>query len=444
MFAKVRATLSEPVDVASLAMLRTVFGLLMCAGLVRLQLTGWVEPLFTAPRFTFTYQAFAWIPHLPAAWVSGVIWLAAAAALAFALDLFPRVSGAVFVALFAWLQLFDVTNYLNHYYLVVLLGALLTVLPTSWRHGQAPRWVLWLVRFQVGIVYFYAGLAKAGSDWLLHAQPLSIWFAARTETPLIGPLLAQPWAAYAAAWFGFLYDLTIVLWLSWRKTRPFAYLVLLVFHTLTFVFFDIGMFPFIMSTAALIFFPPDWPRRFLGRWPRSADSLAAPRPIAAPVMALVAAYCAFQLLFPLRHFVLPGDVLWNEDGMRWSWKVMVREKNGAVTYRVRDPRSGREWQVSPSAYLLPRQANEMSGQPDLILQLAHHVARDFAARGVADVEVRVDAWVSLNGRAPRLLVDPSVDLAKVEDSAWGAAWVMPAPEEPPLPALRSREVTAWR
>lgn len=442
MLGRVRAKLSEPVDVASLATLRTVFGLLMCAGLVRLQLTGWVEPLFTAPRFTFTYQAFAWVPHLPAAWVSAVVWGAAAAALAFALDVYPRVSGAVFVVLFAWLQLFDVTNYLNHYYLAVLLGALLTLLPTSWRQGQVPRWAVWLVRFQVGVVYFYAGLAKLGSDWLLHAQPLSIWFAARTETPLLGPLLAQPWAAYAAAWFGFLNDLTIVAWLSWRRTRPFAYLVLVLFHTLTFVFFDIGMFPFLMTAAALVFFAPDWPRRFFLRPPR--PTVAASRLIPLPLLIAVGAFCAFQVLFPLRDLALPGDVLWNEDGMRWSWKVMVREKNGAVAYRVRQPRTGREWQVNPSAWLLPRQANEMSGQPDLILQLAHHVAQDFAARGIADVEVRADAWVSLNGRAPKLLIDPSVDLTKVADSAWGSAWVLPGPDEGPLPAFRPEEATAWR
>jgi hypothetical protein len=423
-------------------MLRTVLGLILCAGLVRLQLTGWVEPLYTAPRFTFTYPAFAWVPHLPAAWVSAVVWAAAAAALAFALDLWPRVSGAVFVLLFTWLQLFDVTNYLNHYYLAVLLGGLLTALPTRWRHGQAPRWALWLVRFQVGLVYVHAGLAKLGSDWLLDAQPLSIWFAARTETPLIGPLLAQPWAAYAAAWFGFLFDLTIVGWLSWRRTRGAAYLVVLGFHALTHVFFDIGLFPFLMSAAALVFFEPEWPRRVLRWLPR--PPAVPPRLMPALTLALVLTFAAFQLVFPLRHLALPGDVLWNELGMRWAWKVMVREKNGAVTYRVRDASSGREWHVDPSRYLLPRQANEMSGQPDLILQLAHHVADDFRARGVADVEVRVDAWVSLNGRPPARLIDPDVDLARLEDSAWIAPWVLPAPESRALPALRDAERRACR
>ena len=47
-------------------------------------------------------------------------------------------------------------------------------------------------------------------------------------------------------------DTTIVLWLSWRRTRPFAYAVLLVFHFFTHVFFDIGLFPLIMSGAATV------------------------------------------------------------------------------------------------------------------------------------------------------------------------------------------------
>ena len=43
----------------------------------------------------------------------------------------------------------------------------------------------------------------------------------------------------------------------------------------------------------------------------------------------------------------------------------------------------------------------MAVQPDLILQLAHHIARDFAADGHPGVEVRADARASLNGRPRR-------------------------------------------
>ena len=43
-----------------------------------------------------------------------------------------------------------------------------------------------LLRFQYATVYFYAGLAKLGSDWLVHAQPLGIWLYSRGDTPVSG------------------------------------------------------------------------------------------------------------------------------------------------------------------------------------------------------------------------------------------------------------------
>ena len=143
-------------------------------------------------------------------------------------------------------------------------------------------------------------------------------------------------------------------------------------------------------------------------------------------------YVALQALLPLRFLAYGGDVLWHEQGMRWSWKVMVREKNGSIDYRVRNAETGREWQVGPMRYLTWRQANEMTGQPDLILQLAHHIAEDFADRGLGPVEVRVDALVSLNGRRAARLIDPSADLTRVRDGVAPAGWILPRNDEPPL------------
>ena len=74
----------------------------------------------------------------------------------------------------------------------------------------------------------------------------------------------------------------------------------------------------------------------------------------------------------------------------------------------------------------------MAGQPDLILQLAHHIAADFRSRGHRGVEVRVDALASLNGRPMARLVDPDVDLARVRDGFAPASWILPEPPGPPL------------
>ncbi|MDQ3036683.1 MAG: HTTM domain-containing protein, partial [Myxococcota bacterium] len=170
---------------------------------------------------------------------------------------------------------------------------------------------------------------------------------------------------------------------------------------------------------------------------------AAPRFAGGRAVATVAlaTWCAFHVLMPLRAHAYGGDVLWHEQGMRWSWRVLCREKNGSITYRVR----ARGWQserdVPPRDYLTRDQEQEFSAQPDMILQLAHHIADEYRARGERDVEVRVDALVSLNGRRMQRMIDPNVDLAQVEDSLAPASWILPAPEGPPLRVARS--ALAW-
>jgi vitamin K-dependent gamma-carboxylase len=111
---------------------------------------------------------------------------------------------------------------------------------------------------------------------------------------------------------------------------------------------------------------------------------------------------------------------------------MVREKHGAVTYHVRFRDTGKELQVSPGQYLNRRQEWEMAGQPDLILQLAHHIARDFERQGYGPVEVRAEALVSLNGRPAQLMIDPRRDLVTVADDLTPADWILPGPTSPPI------------
>ena len=129
--------------------------------------------------------------------------IATCSALMVAVGWYYRTSMAVFLLSFLGIQLFDASNYLNHYYLVLCVGTVLLCLPANgqwsvdaWRNSNHARdtyavWGLYLLRFQVGVVYVYAAIAKMGSDWLLHAQPLSIWLSARQDLPIFGALFFE-------------------------------------------------------------------------------------------------------------------------------------------------------------------------------------------------------------------------------------------------------------
>ena len=473
---RVGAALSRPVSIAWLAAFRVLFGGAMCVSMLRFIGYGWIDEFFLNPPLHFKYWGFAWVEPLPRGAMHALFWVLAALALAVTVGFRHRVAAALFAVGFTYLQLVDVATYLNHYYLASLLCVLLACAPADGafsvdalldrtrRRSAVPGFWLYLFRFQIGVVYTFAGLAKAQSDWLLHAQPLRIWLGSHTDLPVLGPAFTWPGVPLAMSWAGFLFDSTIAWWLLSNRTRRFAYPVLIVFHTLTSILFPIGMFPVIMTIAALVFFPPEWPialfakvRRAIGqvgRRPEGSgetelratalrtrdegdspipiqDQRATARTIPSWLVAMTAVYCVVQIAVPLRFLAYGGNVLWHEQGMRFSWRVMVREKNASLTYIVREKNTGRVRHVTPRSYVNRVQEREFSTQPDLILQLAHHIRDDFERRGFGPVEVRVDAVASLNGRRLARMIDPDVDLATVRDGIGSATWILPAPIEGP-------------
>lgn len=433
-------TLNQPVDGASLAAYRILFGLMMAVSVLRYAWMGWIERSFIEPEIFLKYWGFEWVPVPGPAGVYilfGVLFLSSILITIGAWGRWPR---GIFLVSFAWVELMDASNYLNHYYLVTLLGVLNLFLPLNqvwsfdaWRgaarHDQVPLWSVWILRFQFCVVYFFAGLAKLTSDWLLHAQPISLWLSPNTDWPLLGPLFELNLVHYAMAWAGFLYDSLIWIFLLWAPSRPFAYGLVLLFHGMTHLLFPIGLFPFLMTLGTLIFFSPSWPRNFLQQAPRLRPQEPLPSMASQGGLLVLGLYVLIQLALPLRsHVLYDNQVLWSEEGMRWSWRVMAREKNGAVDFRVREQETGREWLIPAASVLRLHQELEMSGQPELILQVAHHLADEFAAKGQR-VQVFAEAWVSLNGRTPALMIDPKVDLTQEVDSWKPKAWILPAPTE---------------
>ncbi|WNG30046.1 HTTM domain-containing protein [Cystobacter fuscus] len=430
------AMLFAPVDRASLVAWRVLFGLLMTLAVARFFAYGWIEEHYLAPRVLFPFAGLEWIRPWPGVGMYVHFVLMGLGALGIAFGVAYRLSALTFVLTFTYAHLIDRTYYLNHYYFISLVGLVMVLLPLD-RQGPVPAWWLWLLRAQVGLVYVFGGVAKLKRDWLVHAQPLKIWLAASTDLPVLGRFFELPWAPHAFSIAGAVFDLGVVPALLWRRTRGLAFAAVVVFHVITRLLFPIGMFPWVMISGALLFFPPDWPRR-LGAWLRRLPASLAPPAARSSFRAswtgpvLATAFLGMQVLLPLRHLLYPGDVMWTEEGFRFSWNVMLMEKDGMAEFRVSEPATGQWWVVSPGKYLAPYQVKMMATQPDMLLTFAHYLARDFAERGHSGVEVRVNAFASLNGRPRQRLVDPTVDLTRVGPWDSVSAWVLPFQDvEPP-------------
>jgi hypothetical protein len=286
----------------------------------------------------------------------------------------------------------------------------------------------------LSIVYFYAGLAKLNSDWLLHAQPLSIWLPAKAHLPIIGPWLRETWVHYLFSWAGAAYDLFIPFLLWSARTRPLALVTVVVFHLLTRILFPIGMFPYLMIGASLIFCRPDWHARVLARLGQLLGSTPAvlgpgswrPRPWLPRLLGVV---LFLQLVLPFRYLLYPGELFWTEQGYRFSWRVMLMEKTGYAQFRIVDGATGREFRVDNSQFLTPLQEKQMAFQPDFILEYAHHLADHFREQEIHEPQVYVESYVALNGRPSRPYIDPEANLLNYQPSLRHKDWILPYPYE---------------
>lgn len=413
-------TATEPAagaDPAGLILCRRLFGALMLVSVVRFVALGWVEDLYLAPEFHFTYAGFDWVRAWPRLGMYAHMIGMAVAALGLALDVWPRRSALLFAVLFTYAELISKAAYLNHYYLVTLLAFWFAVLPIH-ADRALPRGIYTVLRIQVGVVYVFAGLAKLDADWLLRAEPLLTWLQAHADAPLIGPLLVRPEAAFAMSWAGAAFDLLIVPALLWRRTRRWAYAAAIGFHLSIWLLFPVGMFSFVMLIAATVFFAPDWPRR----WLRSPTPVEEARPLPRWTWTLIGVALSVQVLAPLRGHLHPGVLNWHEHGYRFAWRVMLIEKTGRLEYRVCVEGAERCARVRPGPELSPLQRRMLLTQPDMIRQYARRLAERHPAGAV---RVFADSWVALNGRPAQRMIDPTVDLARLSPWVGPAQWIVP-------------------
>jgi hypothetical protein len=291
-----------------------------------------------------------------------------------------------------------------------------------------------MFRLMLGLVYVYAGMAKINSEWLLKGLPLSLWLPAHASTPVLGALFSWKPSALLFSWFGMVYDLTIPLFLMWRPTRPWAYSAVVVFHLLTGLLFQIGVFPVVMMGATLVFFSDAWHERILsflrktGPFFGIVNKRATPGAVSrfwpwAPI--LLGLFFAFQILFPWRYLLYPGNIFWTEEGYRFSWRVMLMEKAGTALFYVRDGVSGKEGIVDNRDFLNAHQEKQMAMQPDMVLQYAQFLARHYAGKGVRNPEVRAEIYVTLNGKPSRPMVSPDQNLLLLEDNWAHKSWILP-------------------
>ena len=250
---------------APLAVFRMFFGFLMLISIIRFWSKGWIHSLYIEPIFHFSYYGFESVKPL-GLYTYALFIICAISSLFVAIGYKYRLSVLIFFLSFTYIELMDKTTYLNHYYFVSVVSFIMLFVPCNAMfsydaisaqksYKTVPKWTVDTLKLMLGIVYFYAGVTKINSDWLLNAMPLKLWLKSKYDLPFIGQtLMQQEWFHFFMSWGGMFYDISIPFLLLFRKTRSFAFVLVVAFHITTRILFPIGMFPYIMIISTIIFF----------------------------------------------------------------------------------------------------------------------------------------------------------------------------------------------
>jgi len=444
--------LFRPVDASSLAVFRIAFGGLMLFEAVNYGVFLCLDCFYRQTDLLFKYRHFEWAELLPGRGLELVFVIMALSATGVMLGLFYRLSAVLLVLTFGYLFLLDEALYLNHFYLALLFATILVFVPAhrawsldarrrpAFASDTVPNWGRFWLGAQLEIVLVLAGLVKLNADWL-NLEPMRMWMtAASADEAAIFRWLTQDWGIALASYGAIALHLVGAPLLLWRRTRLAVFCIYAVFHVINTFVFNIGIFPWMTLAATLVLFDPDWPRQVL-RWLQARGravrfaALAQPagdgmgrfalsRTARVGITAFIVLWLAAQVLVPFRHHLAPGNVAWNEDGHRFSWRMKLRSKRAVARFVVLTDDGGRVV-VDPRDHLTAKQTRKMSCIPDMILQFAHFLASEHGDDGTRKVAVHADVRCSLNAREPQPLVDRLVDLSGVHRDDPVTSWVTP-------------------
>ena len=416
--------LFKAIDNSPLIVFRILFGFLIACESFGAILTGWVKRVLTDPQFTFSFIGFEWLQPLPGFGMYFYFVLMGFFGLAIMLGYRYRIAIIVYTILWAGAYFMQKSSYNNHYYLLLLISFLMIFLPANKyasldvkqnrvsEEKTMPYWISLLFIIQVGIVYVFASLAKFYPDWLDGTFTKNL-LSGTTSRPFFLELFSQKWFYLFIAYAGILFDLLIVPFLLFKKTRTLALIASVIFHIFNSITLQIGIFPFFALTFALFFYEPETIRRlFLRKKPKLEDENLSQNLYGKRIVYfLMIPYLIIQIALPLRHHFIEGDVLWTEEGHRLSWRMMLRERNGYITIQIKDLKTGSVSIYNYRKNLTNKQAQNLATKPDFIWQYCQRIKEEYKGKPIA---IYIDCKNSINRKEYKSLIDPNYDMAKAE------------------------------
>ncbi|KAH7639750.1 vitamin k-dependent gamma-carboxylase-like isoform x1 [Dermatophagoides farinae] len=468
--------LFQPSHASSLAFNRIIIGILLFIdtfherGLSRADII-WSETMIKQRCRFPLFESLSFDSNVQPSFIYAIYTIMIIGLIGIILGYHYRLSTFLYTITYWILLMQDRSRWNNHSYLFGLLAIQLLMndsnhkwsLDSFWNNRKndddddyIEHWQYFLLRFQIFIVYFYAGLKKFNPDWLSGYSMINIsqnWIFRSAM------LLSIPdyWIDYYLIHLiGFIFDLFVGFLLIYQPTRWLAFILCSIFNLINSQLFQIGMFPWIMLAIMPIFCRPDWPmiiiwklgmgNKFCNKNPITDNShcntnVQNKQQQQQPqhfhwnirrifVAIFVILYIIIQLTLPFAFLIFRGYNTWTTGIYGYNWDMMVHNWNHLHTQikiRAHDRRNNE----TIIRYLDSESwthNNRWTHHADMAKQFARCVEQKLRMNNdyYEHIELYLDVWTSLNGRFAQRIFDPNVDLIRAQWSPFEMAdWIIP-------------------
>ncbi|TRY68026.1 hypothetical protein DNTS_003618 [Danionella cerebrum] len=379
--------LNRPTDPASLGMFRFLFGMLMVLDITQERGLSHLDYKYLDGVPVCRFPLFNFLKPLPMDWMFFTYFVMFLGALGIMLGCFYRLACLMFISTYWYVFFLDKTTWNNHSYLYGLIGFQLTLMDANryWsldglrnprkRNAHVPLWNYTVLRAQIFIVYFLAGVKKLDADWGYHACR-------------IGQSDGGPW---------------------WRPqflqpVLPF-----------------ISPLPNPSSSCVYPNVPSESGRQEESHAPSKTTSPGFKHKFGAFFTVL---YITEQLFLPYSHFITQGYNNWTNGLYGYSWDMMVHSRSHQhvkITYR--DGVTGDVGFLNPGVFT---QSRRWKDHGDMLKQYATCLSENLPRFNISEPEIYFDIWVSINDRFQQRIFDPRVDIVKADWSPFHPnPWLMP-------------------
>ena len=430
--------LNNPVPNISITLFRTVFSFILLIQTCYFISSGFIEHNIIEPFMLFPF--ITGLKPIPEMYLMILSYIMLIANIGMLFNKTARISTLFFLCSFTYFWLLDKSYFNNHYYFMSLICFILLLVErnSSFKtHNYVNRLSLFALQAMVLITYLIAGINKLNPYWLIDLQPVAFILENKCDvtenTFFITPLLIV-----LITYGGVLFDLLIGFLLFYKRMKPLAFILIIVFNIMNYFLFldnsEIGVFPFIMISTLILFINPEYLTKIFKikqqvKYKHDSHHL---------LKYFIMAFLILQVILPFRHLLFKGHVDYNGIGQRFSWRMKSMCKTptteGIIQFSVIEKQSKKQIAhfhllnmqeqfaqsgIHENLYLTENQITKLLYYPDLIPVFTKEIESIISNHTRKNYNMKLNFIISANchikfmERPSQALINTSIDLTEV-------------------------------